>query len=76
MSTTRVAPHGEKMIGRRSNSAFWESLGILPILVVIVALFALLNGPFLRPSNLLNIPAAGLDKYRAGCWNDDGYLDR
>jgi len=40
---------------RRRNSAMWESLGILPILIVIVALFAILNGNFLRANNLLNI---------------------
>ena len=36
---------------KRQNSGIWESLGILPILVVIVILFAVLNGNFLRPNN-------------------------
>jgi len=42
-------------LAKRQNSAIWESLGILPILVVIVILFAVLNGSFLRPNNLMNI---------------------
>ena len=37
------------------DSAIWEILGILLILVLIVALFAVLNGNFLRVNNLLNI---------------------
>lgn len=45
----------EPALKRLKNSAVWESLGILPILLVIVLLFALLNGNFLRPNNLLNI---------------------
>lgn len=40
---------------KRQDSAIWESIGILPILVIIVALFAILNGNFLRANNLLNI---------------------
>ncbi len=40
---------------KRHDSAIWESIGILPILVIIVALFAILNGNFLRANNLLNI---------------------
>lgn len=40
---------------KRRDSAIWESIGILPILVIIVALFAVLNGNFLRANNLLNI---------------------
>jgi ribose transport system permease protein len=42
-------------LAKRQNSAIWESLGILPILVVIVILFAVLNSSFLRPNNLLNV---------------------
>ncbi|MCG8481210.1 MAG: ribose ABC transporter permease [Spirochaetales bacterium] len=40
---------------KRRDSAIWESIGILPILVIIVAFFAVLNGNFLRANNLLNI---------------------
>ncbi|MFA7567202.1 MAG: ribose ABC transporter permease [Alkalispirochaeta sp.] len=40
---------------KQKHSAIWESLGILPILVVIVILFAFLNGNFLRPNNLMNV---------------------
>jgi ribose transport system permease protein len=40
---------------KQQNSAIWESLGILPILLVIVILFSLLSGNFLRPTNLMNI---------------------
>ncbi|MDA3951710.1 MAG: ribose ABC transporter permease [Spirochaeta sp.] len=40
---------------KQQNSAIWESLGILPILVVIIILFAVLNGNFLRPNNLMNV---------------------
>lgn len=43
------------LLKRQQNSAIWESLGILPILIVIVLLFAVLNGNFLRPNNLMNI---------------------
>lgn len=42
-------------LAKRQNSAIWESLGILPILIVIVILFAVLNSSFLRPNNLLNV---------------------
>ncbi len=40
---------------RQQNSAIWESIGILPILLIIVILFSVLNGNFLRPNNLMNI---------------------
>ena len=40
---------------KQRNSVIWESLGILPILVVIIILFAVLNGNFLRPNNMMNI---------------------
>ncbi len=42
-------------LAKQQRSAVWESLGILPILIVIVLLFAVLNGNFLRPNNLMNI---------------------
>ncbi|MFW5827087.1 MAG: ABC transporter permease subunit [Alkalispirochaeta sp.] len=42
-------------LAKQQRSAIWESLGILPILVIIVILFAVLNGNFLRPNNLMNI---------------------
>lgn len=42
-------------IAKQQHSAVWDSLGILPILLLIVVLFAVLNGNFLRPNNLMNI---------------------
>jgi ribose transport system permease protein len=42
-------------LAKQQRSAIWESLGILPILIVIVILFAVLNGNFLRPNNLMNV---------------------
>ncbi|MFW5695236.1 MAG: ABC transporter permease subunit [Alkalispirochaeta sp.] len=42
-------------LAKQQRSAVWESLGILPILVIIVVLFAVLNGNFLRPNNLMNV---------------------
>ncbi|MFP4329153.1 MAG: ABC transporter permease subunit [Spirochaetaceae bacterium] len=42
-------------LSRQKDSVFMQNLGILPILLVIVILFALLSGNFLRPNNLLNI---------------------
>lgn len=42
-------------LSKRKDSVLMQNLGILPILLVIVVLFAVLNGNFLRPNNLLNI---------------------
>lgn len=49
----------KETIGKKKDSVLMQNLGILPIFIVIVVLFAVLNGNFLRPNNLMNILRQG-----------------
>lgn len=49
----------KETLGKKKDSVLMQNLGILPILVIIVVLFAVLNGNFLRTNNLMNILRQG-----------------
>ncbi len=47
-----------------------QTVGILPILILIVAVFGFIAPNFFTESNLLNITRRGLDQHCAGGGND------